>query len=104
MHSGRVTDIWPHCCCRRNPQIVRAVTTGQRPALPDPPPGGNFPGAEGYVALMQECWSQEPEERPAFSTIAARLRQLLAQCSAAGGVGGAASGSAAAAQQPSQQQ
>ena len=56
---------------------------GRRPPLPADPealPGGTFPGLGGYVQLVQRCWKQEPQDRPGFAEIAARLRELADMC------------------------
>ena len=41
-------------------------TEGARPPVPpaERVPGGSFSGLPGYVALMQRCWAQQPEDRP----------------------------------------
>ena len=39
--------------------------------------GGSFPGYNAYVDLMVRCWDQDPEKRPAFPEIIARLREIL---------------------------
>jgi hypothetical protein len=52
-------------------QIMRSIAAGGRPPIPAPADlpdsGGVFPGLEGYIQLMQQCWTQEPAERPSFS-------------------------------------
>ncbi|WPT17579.1 Putative serine/threonine-protein kinase drkA [Picochlorum sp. SENEW3] len=55
---------------------------GGRPPIPSPGDqdqirGGSFPGYEAYVELMQRCWDQNPEKRPLFPEIIARLREIL---------------------------
>ena len=48
------------------------VTRGERPDLPsecDAPP-------DGYAALMVECWTSNPSQRPTFAVVAARLAVL----------------------------
>eukprot|EP01119_Soliformovum_irregulare_P012713 TRINITY_DN3318_c0_g1_i1.p1 TRINITY_DN3318_c0_g1~~TRINITY_DN3318_c0_g1_i1.p1 ORF type:complete len:621 (+),score=139.58 TRINITY_DN3318_c0_g1_i1:106-1968(+) len=53
-------------------QVVFAVgTQGIRPALPSSCP-------TEFGALLQECWSENPKERPPFSEIMTRLEKLLA--------------------------
>ena len=51
---------------------------GQRLAVPDaaelPAPIAAFEGLGGYVALMQQCWVQEPSQRPSFADICVDLR------------------------------
>ena len=40
---------------------------GARPPVPPAEriPGGSFQGLPGYLALMERCWAQQPEDRPA---------------------------------------
>lgn len=58
-------------------QIILAVgEKGVRPELAHAPRGGEFWGYEDYVALMEACWAQDPEERPAFEHIIASLRSI----------------------------
>lgn len=40
-------------------------------------PGGTFVAYDEYLALMQRCWADDPEERPTFEQVG---------CAAAGGV------------------
>ena len=55
------------------------VGAGERPRIP---PRGELPGPDtaafggldAYVALLQKCWAQDPQERPAFAAIAEELR------------------------------
>jgi len=64
--------------------IVGAVQQGDRPEIP---PFERLPGFEGvdqppaalagYIALMQRCWAQDPDERPNFEEIAAELQELV---------------------------
>lgn len=68
-------------------QIILAVgEKGMRPELEHGPRGGGFNGYEDYVALMEACWAQNPEERPAFEHIIASLR-AIAQKSAQSSAG-----------------
>ena len=61
-------------------QVVGHVTGGERLAIPTPdqipgPPGaGSFPGLPAYVDLLQNCWAQDPEQRPLFAAIVQELR------------------------------
>ncbi|MDP2439088.1 MAG: protein kinase [archaeon] len=55
--------------CAFMAQLENRVIAGERPALTVTAP----PALADYLALMRECWSQKPEERPAFSTIQVRL-------------------------------
>ncbi len=58
-------------------QVSSAIMKGERPAIPDlaQPSGEVFARRDSYVALMQECWSQDPHDRPSFAEIVDRLRQ-----------------------------
>jgi hypothetical protein len=40
----------------------------------DPPMAAPLAGLEAYVALLQRCWAQAPEERPDFQHVARELR------------------------------
>lgn len=44
--------------------LYQAVRDGQRPSIP---PDSEFGAA--YFALMQQCWSKRPDDRPAFVSI-----------------------------------
>ncbi|KAL4439870.1 hypothetical protein ABPG75_002871 [Micractinium tetrahymenae] len=63
-------------------EIVSRLMSGER--LPIPPveslPGSDtrqFAGLPGYLALMQRCWAQDPEQRPGFRQIIEDLRRLV---------------------------
>ena len=59
------------------PQVVKAVTEGERPAIPSPLPeegNGNLTGLDAFVHIMQRCWAERPEERPALSELLPELR------------------------------
>lgn len=73
--------------CRHHPvpalcpscQVVTAVVGGRRPELPplEELPGGggaSFPGLPAYIALMERCWAQRPQDRPDFTEVVAVLR------------------------------
>ena len=63
-------------------QVVAMVTEGhKRPEVPpeEALPTPSFSGQADYVVLMQECWAQETEARPSFSTVISRLRGMLAR-------------------------
>lgn len=32
-------------------------------------PGGTFSAYDAWVALMQRCWAEKPEERPTFEQV-----------------------------------
>lgn len=59
-------------------QLVFSVSKGERlpvPALeqvPGPQPSEQL--FDAYVALLQRCWAQLPEERPAFNDVITDLR------------------------------
>jgi hypothetical protein len=59
-------------------QIAKIVMDGGRLGMPDlqqlPGGRGGLSGLEGYVALIQRCWAQSPEDRPSFGEIIAELR------------------------------
>ncbi len=60
-------------------QLTMEIVNGRRPAIPRPeellPVGGPpFEGLDAYIDLMQRCWAQDSEERPAFGAIVADLR------------------------------
>jgi serine/threonine protein kinase len=62
-------------------QVVAMVTEkALRPDIPPPEamPSAGFHGLPQYIALMQACWAQNPEERPKFAEVISRLRNLLA--------------------------
>lgn len=50
-------------------QIMTAVQEGRRPEFPASAPAG-------YVDLCEQCWAQEPHERPSFDHIVAALTTL----------------------------
>ncbi|GAB4821003.1 hypothetical protein N2152v2_008049 [Parachlorella kessleri] len=59
-------------------QLIKHVAASGRPALPPRQdlPGsdaGELGGLDGYIALMQRCWAQDPEERPSFQEVARTL-------------------------------
>ena len=50
--------------------VKDAVLSGVRPTLPQ------IAARDNYVDLMRQCWSGNPDERPSFSEIVARLQQM----------------------------
>lgn len=54
--------------------IVVAVTSGQRPGVPDAE--DPFGVAEDYAALIRSCWTGDPSARPTFSAILQRLEEM----------------------------
>ena len=58
-------------------QVMHAVVEeGRRPEM-DEPPSPSFAGIDQYDALIEEAWTQEPSERPAFEHIITRLQGLV---------------------------
>lgn len=57
-----------------------AVSSGERLNVP---PREEVPAAPepavyaAYVALMEQCWAQQPEDRPSFADICSELRSML---------------------------
>ena len=64
------------------------MAEGLRPPIPEPAklPGGGaeLGGLDAYLALLQKCWAQSPEDRPPFGIILDELSSLYASCT--GGV------------------
>jgi hypothetical protein len=60
------------------PQVVSAVTSGSRLAVPDADtlPGGGFDGLGAYVSLMRRCWEADPGLRPGFEEVVQELRRV----------------------------
>ena len=54
-------------------EIWRRVQSGERPSFT---PGEAAAAPEGFVALMQELWDQDPLVRPSFAETLRRLRAL----------------------------
>ena len=54
-------------------QIMAAVVSGKRPALPDTEAGAVSMPAELLVSLVQSCWNEDPSTRPDFVSILAEL-------------------------------
>lgn len=61
-------------------QLIKLITSGGRPPIPEPTKlpgseaGGQFDGLDDYIALMQRCWAQTPEERPSFQEMVQLVR------------------------------
>ena len=55
-----------------------------REALPGPDTAA-FAGLDEYVALMQQCWAQDPGDRPTFQQIVPALRWAACAFVRAGG-------------------
>lgn len=62
--------------CAAAAQIAKHVMGGGRLHIPPPEelPGGGFPGLGAYIQLMQQCWSQEPADRPTFGAVVEALK------------------------------
>lgn len=64
-------------------QVACAVVNdGRRPEIPADLasiPGGPFPLINDYLAIVRDCWAQDPEQRPAFQCVHRRLRVLRKQ-------------------------
>lgn len=62
-------------------QIMHQLTVEhKRPAIPTRLPGpGRLVGFEDYVALMNQCWADDPQSRPSIGAVADRLESLAAQ-------------------------
>ena len=56
-------------------QLIKHVLTRGRPSLPPLQElRGNeawqLVGLDAYIALMERCWAQAPEDRPSFQEVA----------------------------------
>ena len=68
--------MWEFATCEipfaANPSLIDVlVLRGVRPAIPSPTPQG-FPA--DYFKLMQECWSENPAQRPTAVRFGFRFR------------------------------
>ncbi len=45
-------------------------------------PGGTFRGMQGYLQLMEQCWSEDIGERPTCENVIISLRGLLERATA----------------------
>ena len=50
-------------------QIVRAIDLGKRPIIPED-------CDENYKKIIEDCWNEDPEERPTFSSIYDSLESI----------------------------
>ncbi|KAK8837102.1 hypothetical protein M9Y10_037155 [Tritrichomonas musculus] len=57
-----ITELPPWQQCRNPFQIIRAVTSGERPEMPQSVPSN-------WKELITVCWAQEPDCRPTFEDI-----------------------------------
>ena len=53
--------------------IMRAVERGERPEVTEEDLK-NVP--DGYIALMKQCWQNEPKDRPTFTNVMSMLETL----------------------------
>ncbi|WIA08465.1 hypothetical protein OEZ85_007902 [Tetradesmus obliquus] len=62
-------------------QVVLRVMSGGRPEIPNeselPPGTSSSTCLASYMTLMEECWDQDPDKRPGFGRIAARLQAMI---------------------------
>lgn len=60
-------------------QIMLRLNQQDRPEVPplDTLPGQPLPGITGYIQLMQECWDENPQNRPSFEHIIISVRGLM---------------------------
>ncbi len=56
--------------------VFNTVLENKRPEVPDDLPGRPAGCLAGYKKLMEECWAQDPRERPTFTAAANRLKAL----------------------------
>ena len=54
--------------------VMKAVQAGKRPPISDK--AVNTLGVLVYVDLMRSCWSQDPQDRPHFSSVLDTLRDI----------------------------
>lgn len=57
-------------------QIGKSLMDGMRPPISAPleAKGGWFDMIDDYVALIESCWAQNPQDRPSFAEIIVELR------------------------------
>lgn len=60
-------------------QIGKSLMDGARPPIPGPldVKGGWFDMMDDYMALIEGCWAQNPQDRPSFAQIIVELRWAL---------------------------
>uniref|UniRef100_A0A061R4G4 Kinase superfamily protein with octicosapeptide phox bem1p isoform 1 n=2 Tax=Tetraselmis sp. GSL018 TaxID=582737 RepID=A0A061R4G4_9CHLO len=80
------TSLEPHAGVMYANLLHRRMTQANvRPPIPGTRDwdSGESPGpaepAPGWSALMQECWAEEPRDRPSFQVVVARLQDMLEQ-------------------------
>lgn len=61
------------------PQVAMEVSKGGRP--PVPPPSAEAPAS--WLALMRQCWADEPAQRPTFRAVLLALVALQRELAAA---------------------
>lgn len=55
-------------------EIEYQVVAGKRPSIPARLRAE--PANAAYIALIEECWSQDPQDRPTFAQVVARLKEM----------------------------
>lgn len=61
--------------CASNPTHLLAPRPEVPPLEELPGPGAaTFSGLDAYIRLMEDCWAQEPQDRPTFEDVVPRLR------------------------------
>ena len=58
-------------------QVMERVVKGMRPKVV---PSREISAPDGYCALMRRCWDGNPENRPDFTVIAQKLREMIERC------------------------
>ena len=64
--------------------MVQLAEKKARPDIPEETamPGGTFRGMQGYLQLMEQCWSEDISERPTCENVIISLRGLLERATA----------------------
>lgn len=57
----------------RNYKVHDAVLAGQRPTI-----SSDHPMSDAYIALMRQCWDQQPSNRPSFKQVLHALEIMSA--------------------------
>ncbi|KAH7829557.1 putative phosphatidylinositol-4-phosphate 5-kinase [Monocercomonoides exilis] len=58
-----------------NPQLMNLICSGQRPSVPRYPPSMDDTLGE-YSRLLQQCWAQDPNDRPSFAVCSKVLTSI----------------------------
>jgi serine/threonine protein kinase len=67
-----VTSRYPFADCEFGVQVEKRVCAGGRPDLPR-----DCPGPPAFQALIRQCWSQDPVERPKFDEVRLALFRMI---------------------------